>query len=80
MLEARKLTNSAPAVGSRFVVVASISISQMTNGFNTRHDLLPAGDKGRRRRSSSTTPRGWAICFARTSWDKTPWLDFSAGP
>ncbi len=81
MLEARKLTNSTAAVEAASWWLHQISISQMTNGFNTRHDLLPAGDKGTPPTQLVYHATGVGQLFARTSWDKAAmWLDFSAGP
>jgi hypothetical protein len=81
MLEARKLTNNAAAAEAASWWLHQISINEMTNGFNFRHDLLPAGDKGTPPTPLIYHATGVGQLFARTSWDKSAmWLDFSAGP
>ena len=81
MLEARRLTSNAAAANAASWWLNHISIQSMTNGFNARFDLLPAG--------TSTTPpaaltyhaSGVGQLFSRTSWDTTAmWLSFTAGP
>ena len=59
-----------------------INVERMQHGFNTVHDLLPAGD------ANATPPtallhhaRGTGHLFARTGWDRDAmWLAYVAGP
>ena len=80
VLEARQLTSepSARAVASWWL--NNISVSRMTSGFNSRYDLLPAGDGGAPPEDLVYYARGTGHLFARTAWDKDAmWLAFVAG-
>jgi len=81
VLEARNLTNNAAASEAASWWLHQISIDQMTNGFNFRYDLLPAGGDGMPPTQLIYHATGVGQLFARTSWNKAAmWLDFSAGP
>jgi len=81
MLEARALTRDPAAASIASWWLHRISIKQMSNGFNSRHDLLPAGDDGTAPRELVYHATGVGQLFARTGWDKDAmWLDFTAGP
>ena len=81
MLEARSLTRDPAAASVASWWLHHISISRMTNGFNDRHDLLPAGDAGTAPRELVYHATGVGQLFARTDWGTDAmWLDFTAGP
>lgn len=81
MLEARTLTRDSAAASVASWWLHHISISEMTNGFNDRHDLLPAGDAGTPPRELVYHATGVGQLFARTDWSTDAmWLDFTAGP
>lgn len=81
VLEARKMTRDTAAAEAASWWLHQISIRQMSNGFNFRHDLLPAGDEGTPPARLVYQAVGVGQLFARTSWNKDAmWLDFSAGP
>lgn len=81
MLEARSLTRDPAAASVASWWLHHVSISRMTNGFNDRHDLLPAGDAGTAPRELVYHATGVGQLFARTDWGTDAmWLDFTAGP
>ena len=81
VLEARALTRDPAAASVASWWLHHISIQQMTNGFNSRHDLLPAGDGGAAPRELVYHATGVGQLFARTGWGRDAmWLDFTAGP
>lgn len=81
VLEARNLSNDEEARSLASWWLNSISIEQMTHGFNYIHDLLPAGEKGAPPATLVYLATGTGHLFARTGWDrKATWLGFNAGP
>ena len=82
MLEARGLTGDAGAQALSSWWLHHIAIAKMRSGFNTRFDLLPAGD------ADAPPPtalfhhaRGAGHLFARSGWQRDAmWLSFVAGP
>jgi hypothetical protein len=82
VLEARALSKDPHSQALASWWLQRISIPQMSNGFNTLHDLLPAGD------AKSAAPEalfhhaeGTGHLFARSDWDRDAmWLAFVAGP
>ncbi|MEQ1512388.1 MAG: hypothetical protein ABL934_06885 [Lysobacteraceae bacterium] len=82
VLEARALSKNARSQALASWWLHRISIPQMSNGFNTLHDLLPSGD------ADAPAPEslfhhaeGTGHLFARSDWDKDAmWLAFVAGP
>lgn len=80
MLEARNLTNDPAAARVASWWLHHISIERMSNGFNARFDLLPAGDQGSAPHELVYHATGAGQLFARTGWDKHAlWLNFTAG-
>ena len=81
MLEARKVTNNATAQANASWWLHSISDQNMESGFNTRHNLLPAGPAGSPPASLTYYAPGTGQLFSRTGWDThAMWLQFAAGP
>ena len=80
ILEARYLTNDANRRSWASWWLNNISVQRMAHGFNSSHDLLPAGT------GSSPTPllhhaTGVGHAFVRTGWDRAAlWLNVVAGP
>jgi hypothetical protein len=82
VLEARALSKVPGSQALASWWLHHISIPRMSNGFNTLHDLLPAGG------ADATAPsalfhhaEGTGHLFARSGWDKDAmWLGFVAGP
>ncbi|NOT88937.1 MAG: hypothetical protein HOP03_12220 [Lysobacter sp.] len=82
VLEARALGRDPDSRALASWWLHRISIPKMSNGFNTLHDLLPAGD------ADAPAPdtlfhhaEGTGHLFARSGWDKDAiWLAFVAGP
>jgi hypothetical protein len=81
MLQARRMTADPAAASLASWWLNAISVSQMMQGFDYRHDLLPAG--------ANTTPpaaltyyaAGTGHLFSRTAWDRNAmWMEFTAGP
>ncbi|MCY7353508.1 MAG: hypothetical protein LH470_00170 [Lysobacter sp.] len=81
VLEARALSKDARAQEVASWWLGNISVPRMTAGFNTRHDLLPAGDGGKPPTELLYHAQGTGHLFARTGWDKDAmWMAFVAGP
>lgn len=81
MLEARTLTRDPAAASVASWWLHRISIKRMGNGFNSRHDLLPAGGEGTPPHELVYHATGVGQLFARTDWSTDAmWLDFTAGP
>ncbi|TXH77458.1 MAG: hypothetical protein E6Q88_01010 [Lysobacteraceae bacterium] len=82
VLEARALSKDPQAQALASWWLHRISVPKMSNGFNTLHDLLPAGEK------DAPPPValfhhavGTGHLFARSGWDRDAmWLAFVAGP
>ena len=80
VLEARYLTPDPAARAVASWWLDHISVSRMTSGFNSRYDLLPAGEDGSPPEDLVYYARGTGHLFARTAWDKDAmWLAFVAG-
>lgn len=81
VLEARVLSNDDDARAMASWWLGSISVKQMTHGFNYRHDLLPAGKAGDPPAERVYLAKGTGHVFARTGWDRDAmWFGFNAGP
>lgn len=81
MLEARRSTRDAPAASLASWWLHRISVKRMDSGFNSRHDLLPAGDAGTAPHELVYHATGVGQLFARTDWGRDAmWLDFTVGP
>ncbi|MET0815499.1 MAG: hypothetical protein ABWX88_09945 [Pseudoxanthomonas sp.] len=81
MLEARQLTDDPQALGMSSWWLHSISVPSMSGGFNSRYDLLPAGDGGKPPTRLNYLAEGTGHLFARSGWDKDAmWVSFVAGP
>lgn len=81
MLQARQMTldNGAKARAARWL--HTISVPQMTQGFNFRHDLIPSGDGGALPDTLHHHATGVGHFFARTDWGTDAlWMAFVAGP
>jgi hypothetical protein len=80
VLEARMDTDDAAARDLASWWLHNISIDHMTNQFNYRHDLMPAGNPTPAPADLWYHAQGVGTLFARTSWtpDAT-WLAFMAG-
>jgi hypothetical protein len=82
VLQARALSQDPGRQAMASWWLHRIAIDRMSNGFNTAHDLLAAGD------GKSAPPTGLVHhatgtghLFARTGWDRDAlWLAFVAGP
>jgi hypothetical protein len=82
VLQARALSKDPRRQAMAAWWLHHIAIDRMSNGFNTSHDLLAAGD------GQSAPPTdlvhhatGTGHLFARTAWDRDAlWLAFVAGP
>jgi hypothetical protein len=82
VLQARALSKDPRRQAMAAWWLHHIAIDRMSNGFNTSHDLLAAGD------GKSAPPTdlvhhatGTGHLFARTAWDRDAlWLAFVAGP
>lgn len=81
VLEARQLTDEPEALDMSSWWLNSISVPNMSGGFNSRYDLLPAGKGGKPPARLTYLAEGTGHLFARTSWDKDAmWVSFVAGP
>ena len=80
MLEARYISNDTVARDRASWWLANISVSRMSNGFNRRYDLLPAGNSGSPPTELLYHAKGTGTLFARSDWSRTAmWLAFNAG-
>jgi len=81
VLEARQLTTDEEARSMASWWLDSISVPRMTQGFNSRYDLLPAGTGGTPPSALVYLAEGAGHLFARSDWGKDAmWLSFVAGP
>ncbi|MGN7830790.1 hypothetical protein ACTJI2_04155 [Pseudoxanthomonas sp. 22568] len=81
VLEARQLTQEPNALAMSSWWLGHISVPRMSQGFNSRYDLLPAGEGGAAPTDLIYLAEGAGHLFARTGWDKDAmWLSFVAGP
>ncbi|WP_119718302.1 heparinase II/III family protein [Cognatilysobacter tabacisoli] len=81
VLEARYLTPDPAAKAVASWWLENISVPQMTQGFNSRYDLLPTGDGGAPPTELHYHSPGTGHLFARSDWGKDAmWLSFVAGP
>lgn len=82
VLEARALSKDPRSQALASWWLHRISIPQMSNGFNTLHDLLPEGDaKAAAPEALFHHAAGTGHLFARSGWDRDAmWLAFVAGP
>lgn len=81
VLEARQLTNEPEALSMSSWWLNAISVPNMSGGFNSRYDLLPAGKGGNPPTRLTYLAEGTGHLFARTRWDKEAmWVSFVAGP
>jgi hypothetical protein len=80
MLEARYISNDTVARDRASWWLANISVASMSNGFNRRYDLLPAGSGGSPPTELLYHAKGTGTLFARSDWSRTAmWLAFNAG-
>ena len=82
VLEARALSKDPQRQALASWWLHRISMAQMSSGFNTLHDLLPAGDaKAPAPTELFHHAEGTGHLFARSGWDQDAmWLAFVAGP
>ncbi len=81
LLEARALSRDPARQARAAWWLNSISVPEMTGGFNFVHDLLPAGEKGAPPTDLVHHATGVGHVFARSGWDRDAmWLAFVAGP
>lgn len=82
VLEARQLSRSADHQALASWWLHRISVPRMTGGFNTVHDLLPAGpEAGAAPTALFHHATGTGHLFARSGWDRDAmWLAVVAGP
>ncbi len=81
MLEARQLAKDPAARAMASWWLDNISVQQMSQGFNSRYDLLDAGEGGAPPTALHYHAEGTGHLFARTGWDDDAmWLSFVAGP
>lgn len=81
MLEARSNTANAEMRSLASWWLNGISVQQMINSFNYRHDLLQAGATTAPPSNLIYHATGVGQMFARTGWDTgAMWLSFVAGP
>lgn len=81
VLQARALTLDAAVRDRASWWLSRISVPQMSQGFNYRHDLLSAGGDGSAPASNHYFASGTGNLFARSGWDRGAiWMHFIAGP
>ena len=81
VLEARQLALNPDARNVATWWLRNISVTQMTSGFNYRHDLLPAGTTPAQPGDLIYHAKGVGHLFARTGWDRSAmWVAIVAGP
>ena len=81
VLEARQLTTDEEARAMASWWLDNISVPRMTQGFNSRYDLLPAGTAGTPPSALVYLAEGAGHLFARSDWGKDAmWMSFVAGP
>lgn len=81
VLEARQLSKDPQAQALASWWLSHISVPEMSSGFNTVHDLLPAGAGDKEPGKRVYHAKGVGQLFARTGWDRAAmWLAFVAGP
>ena len=81
VLEARALSKNEEVRDIASWWLHSISIPEMTSGFNLRPDLLPAGTGGQPPQSRLYEAKGTGHVFARSDWNRDAvWVGFNAGP
>jgi hypothetical protein len=82
VLEARALGKNPQRQALASWWLHRISMTEMSSGFNTLHDLLPAGDaKAPAPTELFHHAKGTGHLFARSGWDQDAmWLAFVAGP
>ena len=81
VLEARMLSKDEDARALAAWWLGSISLKRMTQGFNFRYDMLPAGEAGKPPQDLVYHATGTGRLFARTGWERDAmWMTFTAGP
>lgn len=81
VLEARILSNDDKARAAAAWWLDAIALKQMSQGFNFRYDLLPAGEPGPPPAALAYHATGTGHVFARTGWTRDAmWFGFNAGP
>lgn len=81
VLEARQLSKNDASRAAAGWWLHHISVPAMSGGFNTFHDLLPAGSPGSAPASLVHHATGVGHLFARTGWDADAmWLAVVGGP
>ncbi len=81
VLQARALTTDLAFRERASWWLSRISVPQMGQGFNYRHDLLPSGGAGVAPTARHYHATGTGNLFARSGWHPTAyWLHFIAGP
>lgn len=81
VLEARQLTTDADALALSSWWLRNISVPRMGQGFNSRYDLLAAGESDDAPKALVYHAEGAGHLFARTDWGKDAmWMSFVAGP
>ncbi len=80
VLQARQMAPNSPAADRASWWLNSISIDEMTSGFNLRHDLLSDGRVGGAPTALYHHATGAGHLFARTDWSpEALWMSFVAG-
>jgi hypothetical protein len=81
VLEARQVSNNALARNQATWWLNNISVPRMTQGFDYRYDLLPAGTTPVAPTDLLYHAKGVGHLFARTGWDRNAmWVAIVAGP
>ena len=81
VLEARTLSKDEEARALASWWLNAISLKRMSQGFNFRYDMLPAGDAKEPPRELVYHANGTGRLFARTAWDRDAmWMTLTAGP